>query len=267
MKFAVVYSPEIKETNLAISRRLIGFERALEKYGIKHIPAEKYDFDERILYEVHSREMVEKVRRFFASSSSFKSVWAVSTAAKMMRNYDVIIVPTSGTGHNATRESFKGYSFLNDVNIAIKVLRDSGFERIAIIDTDSHHGEGVFQYVAYDPDIMYICFCNQNRQSKNGRKLCLRAEDDEHNYLQNFEKIFQIVESFSPEVLIWYVGQDAHESEYSELNLSSECFMEILKMIKREWESKKILIILSGGTRDDTTEEISTMILKSLIKN
>jgi acetoin utilization deacetylase AcuC-like enzyme len=263
MRFAIVYSPEIKETNLAISRRLIGFERAIKNFNIEYIKPETFEFDERILYEIHSREMIEKVRRFFASSSTFRSAWAVYTAAKLLRDFDFVFVPTSGTGHSAMRDRFKGYSFLNDVNIAIKVLRESGFKKISILDTDTHHGEGVFEYITYDRDSMYFCFCGRTGRSSNGRKICFGFENEEE-YLKNIRDALKAMENFSTEVLIWYVGQDAHEGELSDLNLSTECFRKITEQIKEKIERVKTLIILSGGSSEEVTEELTNAILTTL---
>ncbi len=264
MKFAIVYSPEIKETNLAISRRLVGFERAIEEFNLEYIKPEVFEFDERILYEIHTREMIEKVRRFFASSSTFKSAWAVYTAAKLLKNFDFVLVPTAGTGHNAMRDRFRGYSFLNDVNIAIKVLRESGFKMISILDTDIHHGEGVFEYTAYDENSMYFCFCGKTGKSSDGRKICFGFESEEE-YLENIRKALNTIENFSTDVLIWYVGQDAHEGELSDLNLSTECFRKITESIKEKIKKTKTLIILSGGSSEEVMEEITNTILRTLL--
>ncbi len=265
MKFAIVYSPEIKETNLAISRRLIGFERVIKEFNLEYIRPEVFEFDERILYEIHTREMIERVRRFFASSSTFKSAWAVYTAAKLLKNFDFVFVPTAGTGHSAMRDRFRGYSFLNDVNIAIRVLRESSFKKISILDTDSHHGDGVFEYTAYDENSMYFCFCGRTGKSSDGRKICFGFESEEE-YLENIRRALKTAEDFSTDALIWYVGQDAHEGELSDLSLSTECFRRITGAIKEKIERIKTLIILSGGSSEEVTEEITNTILKTLLE-
>ena len=264
LKFAIVYSPEIKETNLAISKRLVGFERAIKRFNLSYIRPEIFNFDEKILYEIHSREMIERVRRFFASSSTFKSAWAVFTAAKLLREYDFVMVPTSGTGHSATKEKFMGYSFINDVNLAIKVLRNTGFEKISILDTDSHHGEGVFEYIAYDNNSMYFCLCGRSGRSSDGRRICFGFEDEE-DYVNCIKEALNTMEKFSADALIWYVGQDAHEGELSDLNLSTECFRRIAQLIRKEIPKTKTLVILSGGSSEEVTEELTSTILSAFI--
>jgi acetoin utilization deacetylase AcuC-like enzyme len=263
MKLGIVYSPEIKKTNLAMCKRLEGFERTLEKFDLEFILPEIIGFDEKVLYDIHSREMIEKVKRFFAFSSTFKSIWAVYTASNIIQDYDVVIVPTSGTGHNATRERFRGYSFLNDVNLAIKTLKEVGFRRIGVIDTDMHHGEGVFEYIAYDPNTSYFCFCGAKSRSANGKKICVDFTDEE-DYLKKVKDAFKMIESSKVEALIWYVGQDAHEGEFSELNLTTECFRKISSMVKSH--GVRTIIILSGGTDDGVTESLSSAIIEPLLK-
>jgi len=265
LKFAIVYSPEIKETNLAISKRLIGFERAIKNFNLDYIRPEIFHFDESVLYAIHSRSMIERVKRFFASSSTFKSAWAVYTAAKLLENYDFVFVPTSGTGHNATKEKFKGYSFINDVNLAIKVLRDSGFGKISILDTDTHHGEGVFEYTAYDSNSLYFCFCGRTRMSLDGKKICFGFENEEE-YLEGLEEALNAIRTFSPDALIWYVGQDAHEGELSELNLSTRCFERISEHLREVVMETKTLIILSGGSSEEVTEELTSAILSAMMR-
>jgi len=261
VRIGIVYSPEIKKANLAMCRRLYGFERVIERLGLEFTLPESLPFSEHLLYEIHSREMIEKVKRFFAFSSTFKSAWAVYTAANLLQDYNVVIVPTSGTGHGAMRDRFKGYSFINDVNLAIKTLKELGFERIAIVDTDTHHGDGVFEYIAYDTETMYFCFCG-GESSSNETKICIGFESED-DYIERARRAFKKIKEHRSDALIWYVGQDAHEGELSDLNLSISCFRKISEFIRNL--RIKTLIILSGGTDEDVMEELSSTIIKTLL--
>ncbi len=58
-------------------------------------------------------------------------------------------------GHHATRAAYGGSCYLNNAAIAAQALRQSGAERVAIIDIDAHHGNGT-QAIFYDrPDVYY----------------------------------------------------------------------------------------------------------------
>jgi acetoin utilization deacetylase AcuC-like enzyme len=58
-------------------------------------------------------------------------------------------------GHHAARDMFGGYCFLNNAAVAAEMFRDSGAARVAILDIDFHHGNGV-QDIFWDRgDVFY----------------------------------------------------------------------------------------------------------------
>lgn len=59
-------------------------------------------------------------------------------------------------GHHAARDEFGGYCFLNNAAIAAQAFRDSGAERVAIIDVDFHHGNGTQDIFYARDDVLCI---------------------------------------------------------------------------------------------------------------
>ncbi|HVQ88149.1 MAG TPA: histone deacetylase family protein [Actinomycetes bacterium] len=58
-------------------------------------------------------------------------------------------------GHHATRDGYGGSCYLNNAAVAANNLRTQGFERVAVIDIDAHHGNGT-QALFYDrADVFY----------------------------------------------------------------------------------------------------------------
>jgi acetoin utilization deacetylase AcuC-like enzyme len=58
-------------------------------------------------------------------------------------------------GHHATRSGYGGSCYLNNAAVAATALRRAGFERVAVIDVDAHHGNGT-QSLFYDrEDVFY----------------------------------------------------------------------------------------------------------------
>jgi acetoin utilization deacetylase AcuC-like enzyme len=51
-------------------------------------------------------------------------------------------VLTRPPGHHAGADFFGGYCFLNNAALAAQTLRDSGLQRVAVLDVDYHHGNG-----------------------------------------------------------------------------------------------------------------------------
>lgn len=52
-------------------------------------------------------------------------------------------------GHHATADQYGGYCFINNAAVAAQMFRDSGADRVAILDIDFHHGNGT-QNLFYD---------------------------------------------------------------------------------------------------------------------
>ena len=64
-------------------------------------------------------------------------------------------VPIAGL-HHARRDSAAGFCVFNDCGVAIETLRRvHGLQRIAYVDIDAHHGDGVFYAFESDPELIF----------------------------------------------------------------------------------------------------------------
>lgn len=64
-------------------------------------------------------------------------------------------VPIAGL-HHASRSSAAGFCAFNDCGVAIEALRKMhGVRRVAYVDIDAHHGDGVFYAFRDDPDLLF----------------------------------------------------------------------------------------------------------------
>jgi acetoin utilization protein AcuC len=65
-------------------------------------------------------------------------------------------VPIAGL-HHASRDAAAGFCVFNDCGIAIETLRAyHGIRRVAYVDIDAHHGDGVFYAFEDDPDLIFV---------------------------------------------------------------------------------------------------------------
>src|SRR5574341_466405 len=120
-------------------------------------------------------------------------------------------------GHHAGRDFFGGYCCFNDVCIGIADLRRRGLAgRVAILDTDAHHGDGTRDIVRDDPDVLHVCVCGQPHLSDDERKLDLAvswggAADPNTAYVAAVREAFPPrCRTFRPDLLVWYFGFDGH---------------------------------------------------------
>lgn len=65
-------------------------------------------------------------------------------------------VPIAGL-HHAQRDGAAGFCVFNDCGVLIETLRAvHGLKRIAYVDIDAHHGDGVFYAFEDDPDLCFV---------------------------------------------------------------------------------------------------------------
>jgi acetoin utilization protein AcuC len=64
-------------------------------------------------------------------------------------------IPIGGL-HHAARTRAAGFCVFNDCGVAVEALRRRhGLRRIAYVDIDAHHGDGVFYAFESDPDVLF----------------------------------------------------------------------------------------------------------------
>ena len=72
------------------------------------------------------------------------------------KEYKRAFIPIAGL-HHARRHIAAGFCVFNDCGIAIEYLRHQhNIQRIAYIDIDAHHGDGVFYSFEDDPDLIFV---------------------------------------------------------------------------------------------------------------
>jgi acetoin utilization protein AcuC len=73
----------------------------------------------------------------------------------MQKKWQRAFVPIAGL-HHAGREHAAGFCVLNDIGVAVEYLRrEHGLNRIAYVDIDAHHGDGVMYAYESDPALIF----------------------------------------------------------------------------------------------------------------
>jgi acetoin utilization protein AcuC len=79
----------------------------------------------------------------------------VATEAIMDGRFRNAFVPIAGL-HHAARGKAAGFCVFNDAGVVIEQLRCRfGLRRIAYVDIDAHHGDGVYYAFEDDPDLLF----------------------------------------------------------------------------------------------------------------
>ncbi len=241
MGFAIIYNKEIQSEWISSSRRIVDLKGCEIHSDINP--------DEYIL-RVHSHEYYSKVRATPFFRPAYESLKCILASADEVEKHEMVIVPTSATGHQAERDRWRGYSFFNDLAILVERLKDKGYRNISIIETDAHHSD------TYK-------FCSAKLFCISGTKKCrvieemrcrVSREADKDDYLKRFHEIVRTVKAEDPEIVIWYLGQDLHEMEYAEGCLDSESFRKMIENFMTIPARK--IVILASGSRDDVFNEL-----------
>ena len=73
----------------------------------------------------------------------------------MTAEYSRSFQPIGGL-HHARRDGAAGFCVFNDLGVVIETLRtEYGVQRVAYVDIDVHHGDGVFYAYEHDPDLIF----------------------------------------------------------------------------------------------------------------
>ncbi|MFO8009282.1 MAG: hypothetical protein R6U89_00565 [Dehalococcoidia bacterium] len=211
-----------------------------------------------LLLKVHSERMIDEVRRDSVYEAALYSTGGTVMASELIRRREIdnAFVFTGTGDHHAGRDYFGGGCHLNGAALAIQNLRDRfGMRRFAILDTDSHHGDGTRDIFACDDDVLHVCLCDCSTDSGTNVdiKVPFRTTDD--LYLQQLETEFvPRVEAFVPEMVLWEFGYDTTRGDYGDRGLSPDCHARMASIVKGVADrvcGRRLVTILCGGSRRD----------------
>ena len=179
----------------------------------------------------------------------------VMLAAELVRNGGVVHVPGGGT-HHAMADRANGFCYLNDPVLCLLALRALGLSRIAYVDIDAHHCDGVEAALGGAEDMLLISVHEEKRwpftgalgDNGGGRAINLpvpRGLNDSEMALIRERLIVPALAQFDPQAIVLQCGADALEEDpLSRLSLSNNAHVAVLQAIR---PLSPRLIVLGGG--------------------
>jgi len=139
-------------------------------------------------------------------------------------------VNIAGGLHHAMRDHAAGFCVYNDCAVAISWLLDNGFDRIAYVDTDVHHGDGVQAAFYDDPRVLTVSLHQSpltlwpgtGRPAELGGpgaegtsvNLALPAGSHDRTWLRAFDAtVPALLRAFRPQLLVTQCGVDTHRED------------------------------------------------------
>ncbi|TLG78875.1 histone deacetylase family protein [Methylocystis sp. B8] len=178
-------------------------------------------------------------------------------------------------GHHATRNTPIGFCFFNNAAVAALHARAAhGASRIAIVDFDVHHGNGVQEIFWSDPNVLYASTHQMPLYPGTGAV----SETGAHDTIVNAplvkgdggaqfrealaSRILPRLDAFSPDLIIFCAGFDAHlHDPLGGLRLVAEDFrdvtLHVMEIAARRCKGR-IVSLLEGGYRPEDLERSVT---------
>lgn len=133
----------------------------------------------------------------------------------------------AGGLHHAMPDRAAGFCVYDDPAVAIAWLRSQGVGRVAYVDVDAHHGDGVQEIFYNDPDVLTISLHQSGQTLFPGTGFAdeiggpgaegysvnvpLPPLTPDDLWLRAFDRVVpEILEAFRPEVLVTQLGCDTH---------------------------------------------------------
>ena len=184
------------------------------------------------------------------------SAGASLLAGELLKHGGIIYSPAGGT-HHGLPDRANGFCYLNDPALAIQSLRRNGAARIAYVDIDAHHPDGVEFAFAGDPETLQISVHEENRWPRTGAlgdrgvgqvfNLPVPAGlNDTEMALVRDELILPLVAGFSPDAIVLQCGADAvTEDPQSRLTLSNNAHWAVVAALRPL--ASRYLVLGGGG--------------------
>jgi acetoin utilization deacetylase AcuC-like enzyme len=212
---------------------------------------------ERVHFCVPTVESV-LTRSHYISSGGCKTV----ANAVLEKEVDCGFALVRPPGHHAMRvvHGSRGFCNINNEAIMIEHMRQTyGVDRVAIVDTDCHHGDGTQDIYWHDPDTLFISLHQDGRTLYPGSgstreiggpnalgatvNIPLPPNTSEEGFLYVIDRVvLPILAEFKPEIIVNSAGQDNHYSDpITEMNFCAQGYAKLTDRLKPH------IAVLEGG--------------------
>ena len=194
----------------------------------------------------------------FISAGGAKTIGMAVLENDIKRGFALVRPP----GHHAMRvvHGSRGFCNINIEAVMIEYLRRAyGIRKVAIVDTDCHHGDGTQDIYWHDPDTLFISIHQDGRTLYPGSgfpdefggpnavgktlNIPLPPHTSEEGFLYTAEHVIMpILDEFEPDLIINSAGQDNHYTDpITNMNFSAQGYARLTSMLKPD------IAVLEGG--------------------
>ncbi len=320
---AVVHGPRLQDYNPSDDatrplRRELGIE-LIDAYGLRGAPGairvEPPSASQEDVERIHAPAYVRAVRRLSdapvlaaapeaahwglapggdtpARAGMHEAALAVCgaslTAASLVWEERALraFCPAPAGLHHARAAQASGFCVYNDCALAIRWLLDAGAERVAYVDIDAHHGDGV-QWLFYEEPRALTCSVHESGRflypgtgglAERGAgeavgtavNVPLPPFAGDAPYLRAIEEVIApAVRRFRPDVLVTHQGADPHhEDPYSHLQVSLDglrASYRLMNALAADAAGGRWIVLAGGGYNIDLLARAWTLQLAEML--
>ena len=211
---------------------------------------------------------------------------AMAADAIMQGQCKRAFIPIAGL-HHARRDRAAGFCVFNDCGVVIEILLSRyGLKRVAYVDIDAHHGDGVFYGFEDDPRVLFADIHEDGhflypgtgfveetgRGEARGKKLNLpappNARDDIFEIL--WDKIEAYLHQHRPEFILLQAGADSIDGDpITHMRFSPQAHATAARRlcaIADQYAEGRLLIMGGGGYNRDNLANAWNGVIEAIIQ-
>jgi acetoin utilization protein AcuC len=202
----------------------------------------------------------------------------------MNEHYKKAFIPIAGL-HHARRHIAAGFCVVNDCGVAIETLFNKyHLQRVAYIDIDAHHGDGVFYSFEDDPRLIFVdihedgqflypgtgAISEIGKGEAAGTKLNIPMppQADDELFFKMWPQVEKFIEKHQPEFILLQCGADSIAGDpITHLAYTEQAHSYAAKRLAELAEkycSGKLLVMGGGGYNHDNIAKTWTAVVKTL---
>jgi len=170
----------------------------------------------------------------------------------------------AGGTHHAFPDHGEGFCVLNDVAVAVRVLRRDGLiERVAVVDLDVHQGNGTATIFADDPSVFTFSMHGAKNYPLFKARSTLDVEladgTGDGEYLRILSEHLPRVFAHRPDIIFYLGGADPYAGDkLGRLSLSIAGLVERDETVLRGCRSRGVPVatVMSGGYAEDLNDTV-----------
>ncbi len=219
-----------------------------------------------------------------AAGGAVKGIDLILNKQEALNTFFALVRPP---GHHSFPTSGSGFCIFNNVAVAaVHAIKNYDIKKVAIIDFDVHHGNGIQDIFYKSPSVFYISFHQYPHYPGTGfydetgvgegEKYNLNfpfapLTGEEEYLLAIHEIVIPLLEKFKPGLILVSAGYDSHSLDpLSSMALESTSYHKLMRPIKylsKKYSGGKLGILLEGGYNTKVIGESVIQTIRGSLEN